>query len=76
MPVVQYSLNIINWTLQDLRRIDTKIRNLLTCYKMHHPKADKDRLYLPRSDGGRSLLQTELTYKTTTIGLQKYLQTT
>ena len=76
MPVVQYSLNIINWTLHDLRRIDTKIRKLLTCYKMHHPKADKDRLYLPGSAGDRNLLQTELTYKTTTIGLQKYLQTT
>ena len=76
MPVVQYSLNIINWTLQDLRRIDTKIRKLLTCYKMHHPKADKDRLHLPRSEAGRSLIQTELTYKTITIGLQKYLQTT
>ena len=76
MPVVPYSFNIINWTLQDLRRIDTKIRKLLTCYKMHHPKADKDRLYLPRSEGGRSLIQTELTYKTTTIGLHKYLQTT
>ena len=76
MPVVQYSLNKINWTLHDLRRIDTKIRKLLTCYKTHHPKADKDRLYLPRSAGDRSLLQTDLTYKTTTIGLQKYLQTT
>ena len=76
MPVVQYSSNIINWTLQDLRRIDTKIRKLLICYKVHHPKADKDRLYLPRSEGGRSLIQTELTYKTTTIGLHKYLQTT
>ena len=76
MSVVQYSFNIINWTSQDLRRIDTKIRKLLTCYKLHHPKAEKDRLYLPRSVGGRSLIQTELTYKTTTIGLHKYLQTT
>ena len=76
MPVVQYSFNIINWTLQDLRRIDTKKRKLLTCYTMHHPKAVKDRLYLPRSEGGRSLIQTELTYKATTIGLHKYLQTT
>ena len=75
MSVVQYSFNIINWTSQDLRRIDTKIRKLLTCYKLHHPKAEKDRLYLPRSVGGRSLIQTELTYKTTTIGLHKYLQT-
>ena len=42
MPVVQYSFNVINWTLQDLRIIDMKIRRLLTCYKKHHPKADKD----------------------------------
>ena len=42
--VVQYSFNIINWTLQDLRRIDTKIRKLLTCYKIHPPKDVKDRL--------------------------------
>ena len=76
MPVVQYSFNVINWNLQDLRRINTKIRKLLTCYKMHHPKGDKDRLYLPRSEEGRSLIKTELTDKTITIVLHKYLQTT
>ena len=76
IPVVQYSFDIINWTLQDLGRIDTKIRKLLTCYKKHHPKADKYRLYCPRTEGVRSLIQTELTYKTTPIELQKYLQTT
>ena len=43
---------------------------------MHNSKAEKDRLYLPRSEGGRSFMQTELTYITTTIGLHKYLQTT
>ena len=75
MPVVQYSFNVINWIIQDLRRIDTNIRKLLTCCKMHHPKADKDRLYLPRSEGRKSLIQIELTHKTA-IGLHKYLQTT
>ena len=34
---------------------------------MHHPKADKYRLYLPRSEGAE--------VSTTTIGLHKYLQT-
>ena len=81
MPVVQYSFNVTNWTLQDLRRIYTKIRKLLTCYKMCHPKAEKDRLYLPRSEGDRGLIQIELTCKTTTIGniytnIHKYLQRT
>ena len=42
---------------------------------MHHPKADKDQLYLPRTTRGRSLIQIELTYKTNTIRLHKYLQT-
>ena len=42
---------------------------------MRHPKADKDGLYLPRSEGGRSLIRTEQSYKTTRMGLHKYLQT-
>ena len=37
IPVVTYSLNIINWTLPDIRKIDTKIRKLLTVNRMHHP---------------------------------------
>ena len=42
-------------------------------YKMHHPKSDEDRLYLPRTKGGRGLIKLELSYKTTTIALDKYL---
>lgn len=73
VPVVSYSFNIINWTLNDLRRMDRKTRKMLTMYSMHHPKADIERLYLPRREGGRGLLQLELSYKLTTIGLDKYL---
>ena len=40
---------------------------------MHHPKADVDRLYIPRKAGVRGLVQLEITYKTTTIGLNTYL---
>ena len=32
-------------------------------YTMHHPKADIDTLYVKRKEEGRSLLQTEETYK-------------
>jgi hypothetical protein len=32
-------------------------------YKIHHPKADIDRLYVTRSERGRSLLEFEATYK-------------
>ena len=73
VPVIAYSFNIINWNLNEIKKIDTKIRKLLTMYNMHHPKADVERLYLPRSNGGRGMTQLELTYKTSTIGLYRYL---
>ena len=76
VPVVAYSFNIINWTVEDLEKIDHKTRKLLTRRKMHHPKAEKDRLYLSRIFGGRGLIQIERAYKTTTIGLNAYVNAT
>ena len=76
IPVVTYSFNIVNWTLSDIKKMDTRIRKLMTCNRMHHPKADIDRLYIPRTEGGRRMIQLELSLKTTTIGIQKYLETT
>ena len=76
VPVVTYSFNIISRTLQELAKLDTKTRKFLTMYKMHHPKSDVNRLHLPRTEGGRGLIQLELFYKSTTIGLDKYLQET
>ena len=74
LPVVTYSFNIINWNLSEIKKLDVKIRKLMTTYNMHHPKADVDRLYLPRSSGGRGMIQLELSYKTATIGMRKYLE--
>ena len=62
VPVVQYSFNIINWNLSDLQRMDTKTRKLMTTNRMHHPKADIDRIYLPRKEGGRGIIQLEMSY--------------
>ena len=45
-------------------------------YKIQHPKSHVERLYPPRTKGGRELIQLELSYKTITIGLDKYLQET
>ena len=56
IPVVQYSYSIIDWNLLDLQRLDRKTRKLLTSHHMHRPKADVDRLYLPRKNGGREMI--------------------
>ena len=76
VPVVAYSFNVINWKMSEIRKMDAKIRKLLMCERMHHPKADVDRLYVPRNEGGRGLTQLETVYKTSTIGLNAYLENT
>jgi len=42
-------------------------------YKMHHPKADIDRLYANRKEGGRGLVQIEAAYKAEIINIAEYL---
>ena len=51
-----------------------KTRKLLTMERINHPKADVERLYLPRDSGGRGLTQLELLFKTATVGLNSYLE--
>jgi hypothetical protein len=51
--VLRYSFGVINWRIEEIKQIDRKTRKMLTIYKMHHPKADIDRLYVKRKEGGR-----------------------
>ena len=48
---------------------------MLTMYKMHNPKADIDRLYVKRKEGGRGLVQIEAAYKAEIINIAEYLNT-
>ena len=48
---------------------------MLTMYKMHHPKAYIDRLYVKRIEGGRGLIQDEAAYKAEIINIAEYLNT-
>jgi hypothetical protein len=53
--VLRYTCVIINWRLEKITKIDRKTRMTLTMYKMHHPTADTDGLYVKRKGGGRGL---------------------
>ena len=70
-PVLGYSFGIINWRIE--KKKDRKTRKMLTIYKMHHPKADIDRLYVKRKEGGRGLVQVEAAYKAEIINISEYL---
>jgi hypothetical protein len=73
VPVLRYSFGIINWRLEEIKKIDRKTRKTLTMYKMHHPKADTDRLYVKGREGGRGLSQIEAAYKTETNNIAECL---
>jgi hypothetical protein len=44
-------------------------------YKIHQPKADIDRLYVKRKEGGRGLVPAEAAYKAEIINFEEYLDT-
>ena len=72
-PAVTYSFNVINWNLEEIKRMDRKIQKLLTLNRMHHPKVDANRMYVPRKEAGRGMINLEMCFETTTIGLNTYL---
>jgi len=76
VPVVRYSFGIINWRTEEIKKkIDRKPRKMLTMYKMHHPKADIDGLYVKRKEGGRGLVKIEVEYKAGIMNIAEYLNT-
>jgi len=74
VPILRYSFGIINWRIEEKTQIDRETRKMLTMYKMHHPKADIDRLYVKRKKGGRGLVQVEAAYKAEIINIAKYFK--
>ena len=58
--------------LAEKKKMATIVRKLITCHRMHHPRV----FLCQEKNGGRRLIQPELTYKITLIGLKKYLETT
>jgi hypothetical protein len=54
--------------------LNRKTRKILTVYGQNHLRADTDRLYVPRKDEGRGLIQTEAAYITETKKQAEYIE--
>ena len=59
VPTVWYRVGITEWTKEEGKEMDQKERKILTMYGGLHPRSKVERLYLPRSKGGRGLVSTE-----------------
>ena len=54
--LVRYSAGILKWTKDELKVKDRKTRKVMTMNRMYHSQSDTDRLYIPRMECGRGLL--------------------
>jgi hypothetical protein len=71
--IIRYSFEIVNWHQEELQKLDRKTRELLTIHGQHHPKADVDRMYFPRKQGGRGLMQLEAAHAVEITKLVEYV---
>ena len=56
VPVLTYSFGILKWSDTDLNGLDRVTRTILNKFRYLHPNSSVSRLYLPRKDGGRGLI--------------------
>ena len=73
VSLIRYSAAFVSWRKSELQAIDRKTRKLFTMYGALHPKSDVDRLYIPRKEGGRSLISIEDCVELAIRGLVVYV---
>ena len=73
LPVIITTIGILDWTINGLEQIEIRTRKTLTMTGNVHTNSDKDRLYVPRKEGGRSLKSTEDCYKTRIASLRRHI---
>ena len=78
ISVLTYGFGIIQWLKSEIEKIDRKTRKILTINGMHLPRADMQRLYVKRKNGGRGgggrLLELWSVYQQAILGLSKYVR--
>ena len=73
VSLFRYSAAFVSLKKSELQIIDRKTRKLLTIYGALNPKSDVDRLYIPRKEGGRSLISIEDCVESAIRGLEVHV---
>ena len=73
VPVLLPTFGILQWSIDELESIDTRTRKLLTSTGNFNRNGDVDRLYLPRTAGGRGIKSIYTTFKSRIASLHQHL---
>ena len=74
VAAVRYTAGILDWTVNELKEMDRKTRKLMTMNRALHPKADVDRLYVSRNEGGRGMMSIEECVRIEECSLSDYVK--
>uniref|UniRef100_H3AYE9 Reverse transcriptase domain-containing protein n=1 Tax=Latimeria chalumnae TaxID=7897 RepID=H3AYE9_LATCH len=69
VPVIGYTAGIVDWT----QELDRKTRKQMNIHGMVHPRADTDKLYVKRKEGGRGLRSIEDMINIEKLALRDYV---
>ena len=76
VPALLYGFPILDWTITELEIIDRETRKVLQSNHIMHRQSDVTRLYIPRREGGRGLIDITEHFKNSIINFSTYLSTT
>ena len=72
---VRYGGGIIDWNQKELEDVNRQTRKMMHAYGAVHPRADVDRLYVQREDGGRGLMSILDTVRYEDQSMIEYIRT-
>ena len=76
IPALSYGFPVLDWTITELESIDRETRKVLQTYHAMHKQSDITRLYIPRKNGGRGLINVVNHFKNAIINFSSYLLST
>ncbi|RZF38073.1 hypothetical protein LSTR_LSTR006472 [Laodelphax striatellus] len=71
-PTLTYSFGIVKWSKTDLEEIERRVRVAMTKHRAHHPRSAVERVTLPRTMGGRGVIDLKNTYYSALHSLRQY----
>ena len=76
VSVLRYSAGIVDWTVEKLVSTDRRTRKILAMNGCMHTRSNIARLYLPRKEGGRGLINIEECVRKESKSLHGHLRET
>ena len=73
ISVLNYNIAQVDYTVEESKGLDHKVRTILRSYKAHYQPASLERLYLSRKDNGRGLNNIVHKAERITLGFSQYL---